>query len=181
MFYRQCRKNGFLLRTPFSRVVGNGFSNLRPSCPILWILTTVMDGWIPKSITGFKRQRPNGVLHTSQTTIRGQRKENPQEGQGTKPQRNRFCRDFLKVGGFRSKPLESWLGKDSVRARSWKSGFLFFEPPDFFADFVVGLFLLIFVGEGARKILQENSRQNPPELVQQNPRRISAEGPGQIL
>ena len=29
-----------------------------------------------------------------------------------------------------------------------------FEPPDFFADFVAGFFLLIFVGESAQK--------NPP-------------------
>ena len=42
-----------------------------------------------------------------------------------------------------------------------------FEPPDFFADFVAGFFLLIFVGKSAQKILQENPRENPPEFIQQ--------------
>ena len=42
-----------------------------------------------------------------------------------------------------------------------------FEPPDFFADFVAGFFLLIFVGKEPRKILQENPRENPPEFIQQ--------------
>ena len=42
-----------------------------------------------------------------------------------------------------------------------------FEPPDFFADFVAGFFLLIFVGKVPRKILQQNPRQNPPKPIQQ--------------
>ena len=43
-----------------------------------------------------------------------------------------------------------------------------FEPPDFFADFLAGFFLLIFVGEKVpRKILPENPRQNPPKFIQQ--------------
>ena len=46
-----------------------------------------------------------------------------------------------------------------------------FEPPDFFADFLVGLFLLIFVGKSAQKnppgkspgkTLQNFSNKNPP-------------------
>ena len=32
-----------------------------------------------------------------------------------------------------------------------------------------------------RKILQENPQQNPPKFAQQNPRHISAEGPGQQM
>ena len=42
-----------------------------------------------------------------------------------------------------------------------------FEPPDFFADFLAGFFLLIFVGKVPRKILQENPRENPPKFIQQ--------------
>ena len=42
-----------------------------------------------------------------------------------------------------------------------------FGPPDFFADFLTGFFLLIFVGKSARKILQENPRENPPKFIQQ--------------
>ena len=42
-----------------------------------------------------------------------------------------------------------------------------FGPPDFFADFLAGFFLLIFVGKSARKILQENPRENPPKFIQQ--------------
>ena len=44
-----------------------------------------------------------------------------------------------------------------VRAGSWQNGFFadfFFELPDFFADFLAGFFLLIFVGKSAQK--------NPP-------------------
>ena len=43
------------------------------------------------------------------------------------------------------------------------------EPPDFFADFLAGLFLLILWEEVPRNILQENPRENPPKLIQQNP------------
>ena len=42
-----------------------------------------------------------------------------------------------------------------------------FGPPDFFADFLAGFFLLIFVGKVPRKILQENPRENPPKFIQQ--------------
>ena len=42
-----------------------------------------------------------------------------------------------------------------------------FEPPDFFADFLAGFFLLILVGKVFRKILQENPRENPPNFIQQ--------------
>ena len=38
---------------------------------------------------------------------------------------------------------------------------------DFFADFLVGFFLLIFVGKVPRKILQENPRENLPKFIQQ--------------
>ena len=43
------------------------------------------------------------------------------------------------------------------RVGFWQNGFFadfIFEPPDFFADFVAGFFLLIFVGKSAQ--------QNPP-------------------
>ena len=43
-----------------------------------------------------------------------------------------------------------------------------FGPPDFFADFLAGFFLLIFVGKSdQKKILQENPRRNPPKFIQQ--------------
>ena len=41
-----------------------------------------------------------------------------------------------------------------------------FEPPDFFADFLAGFFLLIFVGKEPRKIHSENPRENPPKFIQ---------------
>ena len=47
-----------------------------------------------------------------------------------------------------------------------------FGPPDFFADFVAGFFVLILWG----KNLQENPRQNRPNQYNKNPRHISAEG-----
>ena len=49
-------------------------------------------------------------------------------------------------------------------------GFSFLEPPDVFADFVAGFFLPVWWEKVTRKILQENSRQNPPKFTQQNPR-----------
>ena len=42
-----------------------------------------------------------------------------------------------------------------------------FEPPDFFADFLAGFFLLILWEKVPRKILQENLRENPPKFIQQ--------------
>ena len=55
----------------------------------------------------------------------------------------------------------------SVSGRTDFSRIYIFGPPDFFADFVDGFFLLIFVGKVHRKILQENPRQNPPKFIQQ--------------
>ena len=53
-----------------------------------------------------------------------------------------------------------------------------FEPPDFFADFLAGIFL-IFVG---KKWPQKSSKKIPgkilPNFAQQKSRHISAEGPG---
>ena len=42
-----------------------------------------------------------------------------------------------------------------------------FGPPDFAADFLAGVFLLIFVGESAQKNPPGNPRQNPPKIAQQ--------------
>ena len=56
----------------------------------------------------------------------------------------------------------------NIRVGFWQNGFLrifIFGPPDFFADFAAGLFLLIFVPNVARKILQENPRQNPLKFI----------------
>ena len=52
----------------------------------------------------------------------------------------------------------------SVSGRADFSRIFVFGPPDFFADFVAGFLLLIFVG---KSILQENPRQNPPKFTQQ--------------
>ena len=77
---------------------------------------------------------------------------------------------FSARGGF----LGSAFGRTDF------SRIFIFEPQDFFADLVAGFFLLIFVGKVPRKILQENPRQNPPQILyNKNPRHISAEGPGQ--
>ena len=54
-----------------------------------------------------------------------------------------------------------------------------FEPPDFSVVFLAGYFsLLIFAGKSAQKNPARKSPANPPKLMQQNPRHISAEGPG---
>ena len=55
----------------------------------------------------------------------------------------------------------------TVFGRTDFSRIFIFEPPDFFADFLAGFFLLIFVGKVPRKILQENPRENPPKCIQQ--------------
>ena len=57
-----------------------------------------------------------------------------------------------------------------------------FGPPDFFADFLPGFFLLIFVG---KKCPEKSSRKIPGKILQnlynKNPRHISAEGPAQSV
>ena len=58
------------------------------------------------------------------------------------------------------------LGSDFVAKRIF-CRFLLLSRRIFFADFVAGFFLLIFVGKSARKILRENPRQNPPKFIQQ--------------
>ena len=70
-----------------------------------------------------------------------------------------------------------------VLGRTDLSRIFIFGPPDFFADFVAGFILLLFVGKKApRKLLQENPGQNPPKFIQQkSPTHFSAEGPGQHL
>ena len=57
-----------------------------------------------------------------------------------------------------------------------------FGPPDFFADFVAGFFLLIFVG---KKCPEKSSRKIPGKILQnlynKNPRQLSVEGLGQLF
>ena len=59
---------------------------------------------------------------------------------------------------------------NSLRVGFWQNGFFadfyFLGPPDFFADFIAGFFL-IFVEKVPRKILQENPQQNPLKYIQQ--------------
>ena len=65
-----------------------------------------------------------------------------------------------------AKPRASHL-LGSAFGRTDFSRIFIFEPPDFFADFLVGFFLLIYVEKVPRKILQENLRENPPKFIQQ--------------
>ena len=69
--------------------------------------------------------------------------------------------------------LGSFLGRTDF------SRIFIFNPPDFFADFVAGFFLLVFVGKSAQKNPPGKLQQNPPNLYNKNPRHISAEEPGQ--
>ena len=57
------------------------------------------------------------------------------------------------------------LGSDFGRTDF--SRIFIFGPPDFFADFLAGLFLLIFVGKSAQKNPPGKSPRNPPKFVQQ--------------
>ena len=57
-----------------------------------------------------------------------------------------------------------------------------FEPPDFFADFLVGFFILIFVGKSAQKnppgkFPGKSSKINTTKILQH----ISADWPGQNI
>ena len=70
-----------------------------------------------------------------------------------------------------------------IRVGSWQNGFFadfYFWAADFFADFVAGFFLLIFM---RKKCPEKSSRKIPskilPNLHNKNSRDISAEGPGQ--
>ena len=66
----------------------------------------------------------------------------------------------------RKKNLSEVLGRGFGRTDF--SRIYLFEPTGFFADFVVGFFLLIFCGKKVpRKILQENPRRNRPKSIQQ--------------
>ena len=69
----------------------------------------------------------------------------------------------------------------SVFGRTDFSRIFIFRPPDFFADFVAGFFLLIFAG---KKWPKKSSRKIPGKILQKlydkNPRHISAEGLGQF-
>ena len=96
-----------------------------------------------------------------------------------------FCLPFSKKSrkGRTGSGPEKWHkhkwrdSRESVRAnqvilgsdfgRTDFSRIFIFGPPDFFADFLAGFFLLIFVGKVPRKILQENPRENPPKFIQQ--------------
>ena len=69
-----------------------------------------------------------------------------------------------------------------VFGRTDSSRSFIFGQLDFFADFVVGFSLLIFVRTVPRKVLQENPRRNPPKFTQQkSPTHISAQRPGQQM
>ena len=64
---------------------------------------------------------------------------------------------------------DSLLGSDFGRTDF--SRIFIFEPPDFFADFVAGFFLLISVGKkcpakSSRKIPGKILQENPPKLIQ---------------
>ena len=92
-----------------------------------------------------------------------------------------------KTADFRRKPqifaetgFSHLLG--SVFGRTDFPRIYIFGSPDFFADFLAGLFLLIFVGEKVpRKILQENPRQNPPKFLQQESPTHFCRGSGPTL
>ena len=81
---------------------------------------------------------------------------------------------------FRSRSGEPNQKLGSDFGRTDFSRIFIFEPPDFFADFVAGFFLLIFAG---KKCPKKSSRKIPGKILQnlhnKNPRHISAEGPGQ--
>ena len=53
-----------------------------------------------------------------------------------------------------------------------------FEPPDFFADFLAGFFLLIFVGKSAQKNPPGKSSKICTTKILQH---ISADWPGQVF
>ena len=56
-----------------------------------------------------------------------------------------------------------------------------FGPPDFFADFLAGFFLLIFCGKKCPdKSSRKNSRQNPPKFIQQKSPTHFCRGAGPI-
>ena len=67
--------------------------------------------------------------------------------------------------GPRSPSLASPNILGSGFGRTDFSGIFIYGPPDFFADFLAGFFLLIFVGKSAQK----NPRKNPPKFIPQNP------------
>ena len=76
--------------------------------------------------------------------------------------RNYFRGDWETISRNR---LRKRLGSDFGRTDF--SRIFIFGPPDIFADFLAGFFLLFFVGKVPRKILQENPRGNPPKFIQQ--------------
>ena len=55
----------------------------------------------------------------------------------------------------------------SVFGRTDFSRIFIFGPPDFFADFLAGFFLLIFVGKSGQKNPPGKSPGNPPKFIQQ--------------
>ena len=77
--------------------------------------------------------------------------------------------------------VKTWDLLGSVFGRTDFSRIFIFQPPDFFADFVAGLFLLVLWEKVPRKILQENPGKILQNLHNKNPRHISAEGLGQDL
>ena len=70
-----------------------------------------------------------------------------------------------------------------VRVGCWQDGCFagfIFEPPDFFANFIAGLFSPPFYG---KKCPEKSSKKSSGKILQnlynKNPQHISAEGPGQ--
>ena len=87
----------------------------------------------------------------------------------------KFCRENPM---YRIRASQCWDVR-FLAERSFR-GFLFWAA-GFFADFVAGFVLLIFVEKVPRKILQENPRQNPPKFIQQKSPTHFCRGAGQNI
>ena len=97
-----------------------------------------------------------------------------------------FLVDLARILGncvFHGDPCGSCRTYGCVRVELWQNRFFVADfmpgPPDSSADLCTRCFLLFLWG--ARKILLENPRKIPKNLYNKNPRRISAEGPGQVV